>query len=94
MKEPHHQNFEPPPLSGGEIWVKTCFFFEKFAVALYSTDFLETCKNDGPHGDAPSVIFSEFLSWFNKGKIRKHSRYRARSLVFVNFTFVPPTQKF
>jgi len=68
MKKLHHQNFEPPPLSGGETWSKTCFFFAKFAVAFYSTAFLETCTNDGPHGDTPSVIFSEFLSWWNKGK--------------------------
>ena len=27
MKEPHQQNFEPPPLSGGEIWSKTYVFF-------------------------------------------------------------------
>jgi len=38
---------------------------QKFAVAFYSTDFLETCTNDGPHGDTPSVIFSEFLSWYS-----------------------------
>ena len=53
--------------------VENVFFFAKFAVAFYSTDFLETCKNDGPHGDAPSVVFSEFLSWWNKGKIHKNS---------------------
>jgi len=65
MKELHYQNFEPPPLSGGEIWSKTCFFFAKFAVVFYSTDFLETRTNDRPHGDTPSVIFSEFLSWYS-----------------------------
>jgi len=72
MEEPHHQNFEPHPLSGGEIWSKTCFFFAKLAVAFYSTDFLETCTNGGPHGDTPPVIFSEFLSWWDKGKIHEN----------------------
>ena len=65
MKEPDHQNVEPPPLSDGEIWSKTCFFFAKFAVAFYSTDFFETCTNDGPYGDTRSVIFSEFLSGYS-----------------------------
>jgi len=72
IKEPHHQNFEPPPFSGGEIWLKTRFFFAKFAVRFYSTDFLETSKNDGPHRDTLSVIFSGVLSWWNKGKIDKN----------------------
>jgi len=72
MKEPHHQNVEPVPLSGDEIWSKTCFFFAKFAFAFYSTDFLEICTNNGQHGDTPSVIFSEFLSCWNKGKIHEN----------------------
>jgi len=71
MKEPT-TNFEPPPLSGGGILSKTCSFFVKFAAAFYSTDFLETCTNDGPHGDILSVIFSEFLRWWNEGKIHEN----------------------
>ena len=57
MEELRHENFEPPSLSGGEIWSKRCFFFARFAVAFYSTDFLETCRNDGTNEDTLSVVF-------------------------------------
>ena len=66
-------------------------FFLWFTIAFYSTDFLETCTNDEPHGDAPSVIFPEFYAAVFNRLYSVRSRYRARSLLFVNFTFVPPT---
>jgi len=67
MKKPTTKILSPLPSPAVRYGRKRVFSFAKFAVAFYSTDFLETCTNDG--GDTLSVIFSEFLSWWNKGKI-------------------------